>query len=166
MRLARTAAPLPRSANKVWQAGVEPAVSGAQGRRGGRLPYSQMSSAMRFEASLATPQPIDDEGKTKLRRQGSNLRLASNNRASFRSTTPERTSGPGRSRTCTTPSKSRRLFQLSYEARWRCDRQGSNLRRPAFQASALPAELRSRALHRRSWSRTSGLLLIRQALSH
>ena len=26
----------------------------------------------------------------------------------------------------------------------RCDRQGSNLRRPAFQASALPAELRSR----------------------
>ncbi len=26
-------------------------------------------------------------------------------------------SGPGRSRTCTTPIKSRRLFQLSYEAR-------------------------------------------------
>ena len=47
-------------------------------------------------------------------------------------------SGPGRSRTCTTPIKSRRLFQLSYEARTKRDRQGSNLRRLAFQASALP----------------------------
>jgi hypothetical protein len=46
-------------------------------------------------------------------------------------------SGSGRSRTCTTPIKSRRLFQLSYEAERR-DRQGSNLRRLAFQTSALP----------------------------
>src|SRR5262245_59193247 len=35
MRLARTAAPLPR---KVWPAGVEPAVSGARSRRGGHAP--------------------------------------------------------------------------------------------------------------------------------
>ncbi len=41
MRLARTAAPLPR---KVWPAGVEPAISGAQSRRGGHTP----------------PQPVDD----------------------------------------------------------------------------------------------------------
>jgi hypothetical protein len=47
-----------------------------------------------------------------------------------------RTNGPGRSRTCTTPIKSRRLFQLSYRAK--SDRQGSNLRRLAFQTSALP----------------------------
>ena len=52
--------------------------------------------------------------------------------------------GPGRRRTCTLPVKSRELCRvLSYGAVG-CDRQGSNLRRPAFQASALPAELRSR----------------------
>ena len=34
--------------------------------------------------------------------------------------------------------------ELSYGAIDGCDRQGSNLRRLAFQASALPAELRSR----------------------
>ena len=42
MRLARTAPPLPR---EVWLAGVEPAISGAQNRRGGLLPYSQRSRA-------------------------------------------------------------------------------------------------------------------------
>ena len=40
-------------------------------------------------------------------------------------------------------------FRDGIPRRWQsfhdeCDRQGSNLRRPAFQASALPAELRSR----------------------
>jgi hypothetical protein len=35
MRLARTAAPLPR---KVWLAGVEPALSGSRSRRGGQSP--------------------------------------------------------------------------------------------------------------------------------
>jgi hypothetical protein len=39
MRLARTAAPPPR---KVWLAGLEPAISGFQGRRGDQLPHSQM----------------------------------------------------------------------------------------------------------------------------
>jgi hypothetical protein len=38
MRLARTAAPLPRCTAKVWPAGVEPAISGAQNRRGGHAP--------------------------------------------------------------------------------------------------------------------------------
>src|SRR6476469_9470114 len=45
----------------------------------------------------------------------------------------------------------------------RCGRQGSNLRRPAFQAGALPAELRPH--DGRGWSRTSGLLFVRQVLS-
>lgn len=60
-------------------------------------------------------------------------------------------SGPGRRRTCNPPLKRRQLCQLSYGARarlprdgQRCDRQGSNLRRPAFQTGALPAELRPR----------------------
>ena len=41
MRLARTTAPLPR---KVWLAGLEPAIPGFQGRWGGQLPHSQMTS--------------------------------------------------------------------------------------------------------------------------
>ena len=41
MRLARTASPLPRN-EQVWPAGVEPAISGAQNRRGGHLPHSQV----------------------------------------------------------------------------------------------------------------------------
>ena len=60
------------------------------------------------------------------------------------------------------PIKRRQLCQLSYGAE-RCDRQGSNLRRLAFQTGALPAELRSRD-GGRSWSRTSDLLRIREAL--
>ena len=44
-----------------------------------------------------------------------------------------------------------------------CGRQGSNLRRPAFQAGALPAELRPR-VNERGWGRTSDLLFVRQAL--
>ena len=40
MRLARKATPPPRD-EQVWPAGVEPAISGAQNRRGGHLPYSQ-----------------------------------------------------------------------------------------------------------------------------
>jgi hypothetical protein len=43
----------------------------------------------------------------------------------------------------TTPIKSRRLCRVELRSR-ACDRQGSNLRRLAFQTSALPAELRSR----------------------
>jgi hypothetical protein len=50
---------------------------------------------------------------------------------------------------------------LSYGA-MQCGRQGSNLRRPAFQAGALPTELRPRG--RRGWTRTSSLLFVRQAL--
>jgi hypothetical protein len=60
-----------------------------------------------------------------LRRQGSNLRLAINSRASSRSTTPERKrkerqsfrDGPGRSRTCTVPIKSRQLSPVELRSR-------------------------------------------------
>lgn len=159
----------------IWLAGVEPALSGSRNRRDGRLPYSQL----------------------KLRRQDSNLRLASNNRASHRldhagtesggsrtrtcerlvtvcavatrclssSAMPPRAegegvepprpesppvfetgyraggspseSGPGRRRTCTVPGKSRELCRVELRSR-ECGRQESNLRRPAFQAGALP----------------------------
>ena len=46
-------------------------------------------------------------------------------------------SGPGRTRTCTVPSKSRRLSRIELRSRG-CGRQESNLRRVAFQATALP----------------------------
>jgi hypothetical protein len=59
---------------------------------------------------------------------------------SFRgSTVGWRERGPGRHRTCNPPVKSRELCLLSYGAV--CierGRQGSNLRRPAFQTGALP----------------------------
>ena len=93
-------------------------------------------------------------------------------------------SGPGRRRTCNPPVKSRELCRVELRSH-ECDRQESNLRRPAFQAGALPAELRpqgtgdvepievssrrqpSRTYGRRSgrgWDRTSDLLFVRQAL--
>jgi hypothetical protein len=50
MRLARTAPPLPR---EVWLAGVEPAISGAQNRRGGLLPYSQATSCASHDSARA-----------------------------------------------------------------------------------------------------------------
>ena len=53
--------------------------------------------------------------------------------------------GSGRRRTCNPPVKSRELCLLSYGA-GRCGRQESNLRRPAFQTGALPAELRPRVV--------------------
>src|SRR5436305_1591497 len=63
MRLARTAAPLPRVAFEVWlavpPAGLEPAASGLRARRHRRF----------------------DHGGVKLRRQASNLPLAINSRA-------------------------------------------------------------------------------------
>jgi hypothetical protein len=56
MRLARTAPPPPR---EVWLAGVEPAISGAQNRRGGLLPYSQWKSLVcrsdRPRSAIAEP---------------------------------------------------------------------------------------------------------------
>lgn len=119
-----------------------------------------------FSASRAA---TDTGLRRKLRRQGSNLRLAVNSRASYRSTTPERwagrrrkersrtlngvnltrfrdgiphqwqsfQSGPGRSRTCTPPIKSRQLCRVELRSH-ECGRQESNLRRVAFQATALP----------------------------
>ena len=97
MRLARTAAPLPRSGwqTAIWPAGVEPAVSCARSRRGGRLPYSQLTSTSggirtrSFRVEGPASSPVRPRGHGELRRQGSNLRLASNSRASYRSTTPE-----------------------------------------------------------------------------
>ena len=131
---------------QVWPAGVEPAVSGAQSRRGGHAPLRPevkvgggscfpqpglrvserfpMPSVTRrhtcqppswtavtplghpstTQSSKAPPAGLEpaasglrvrrhlpfDHGGVQLRRQGSNLRLAINSRASYRSTTPER----------------------------------------------------------------------------
>src|SRR5437764_9505653 len=69
---------------KVWPAGVEPAVSGAQDRRGGRLPHSQTkyprrdsNPPFRVEGPASSPSTT---GAQRLRRQDSNLRLAINSR--------------------------------------------------------------------------------------
>ena len=59
---------------RVWLAGVEPAVSGSRSRRGGQLPYSQVSNEC----------PRCAGAGHELQRQGSNLRLAVNSRASYR----------------------------------------------------------------------------------
>ena len=89
MRLARTAAPLPR---KIWSAGIEPAVSGSRSRRGGLLPYSQKTFVRVPPAGLepaasglrARRHRRFDHGGMRLRRQDSNLPLAINSRASYR----------------------------------------------------------------------------------
>jgi hypothetical protein len=115
--------------------------------------------------SISASRAATDTDLRKLRRQESNLRVAINSRAPCRSATPERSgrrgsrtlngrsrtrfrdgiprrwqsfrSGPGRSRTCTVPSKSRQLSRVELRSR-ACGRQESNLRRAAFQAAALP----------------------------
>ena len=143
-----------------------------------------------FRVESPASSPLRPRGQARLRRQDSNLRLAINSRASYRSTTPERTEGEGVeppgpeahpfSRRDTAPVavlpqvapagvepapsrvRTGSSAVLSYGAK-RCGRQGSNLRRPAFQAGALPAELRPR-VSGRGWSRTSDLLFVRQAL--
>ncbi len=69
----------------------------------------------------------------------------------------------GRTRTCTTPIKSRRLSLLSYGARmWPA---GIEPAPPRVSDERSTAELRPRERGGRSWSRTSNLLFVRQALS-
>ena len=55
MRLARTASPLPRVVVQIWPAGIEPAVSDAQSRRGGLLPYSQLVEHPRRDLNPQLP---------------------------------------------------------------------------------------------------------------
>ena len=188
MRLARTASPLPRRSGrqesnlrspapeaggvaysptarrscKAPPAGLEPAASGLRARRhrpfdhGGTKPALVTACYARME----------------LRRQGSNLPLAINSRASYRldhagpllhcclqqrkerESNPQGPQGPpvfetgyraGGSPSEMAPAgvepapsrvRAGSSAVLSYGAG--CDRQGSNLRRPAFQTGALP----------------------------
>jgi hypothetical protein len=149
-------------------AGLEPAASGLRVRR--HLPF--------------------DHGGMQLRRQGSNLRLAINSRASYRSTTPERKEGEGveppracarpvfetgyraggspskgdsgRLRTCTSPIKSRELCPLSYGAKSVAGRHRTCAPRGSGGRSTV---LSYGHMYGRGWSRTSDLLFVRQALS-
>ena len=54
MRLARTAAPLPRE--RVWPAGVEPAVSGSRNRRGGHAPLQPDERSIEYPRRDSNPQ--------------------------------------------------------------------------------------------------------------
>ena len=92
MRLARTATPLPRRSGR-----QESNLRSPVPKTGGvaKLPHDQAkappaglepaASGLRARRHLT----FDHGGKKKLRRQDSNLRLAINSRASYRSTTPE-----------------------------------------------------------------------------
>ena len=149
------ASPPPKRA-RVWPAGVEPAISGSRSRRGTVSPTTRCkrrtpggsrtrTSGLRAPASS----PFDHGSKvptTRLRRQGSNLPLAINSRASYpldhagtrrkeresnpqgpeanpfsrRDTAPMAVlprSGPGRRRTCTVPGKSRELCRIELRSR-------------------------------------------------
>jgi hypothetical protein len=79
-----------RKRRLIWPAGFEPAISGARSRWGGLLPYDQKMStpggirtrSLRVEGPASCP--LRPRGRAELRRQESNLRLAGNNRASYR----------------------------------------------------------------------------------
>jgi hypothetical protein len=121
MRLARTASPLPRS-----------------------LAGRNRTCDLRRPKPAGWPAPPQPEVVLQAPRRDSGRRGSRTPKASrptrFRDGVPRRwqsfRSGPGRRRTCNPPLKRRELCRLSYGAV--CDRQGSNLRRPAFQTGALP----------------------------
>jgi hypothetical protein len=101
MRLARTAAPLPRKSG--WQeSNLRSPASGAGGVAS--LPYSQSKTpggtrtrSFRVEGPASSP---FDHGGTRLRRQGSNLPFAINSRASYRLDYAGTVDGGSRIRTC------------------------------------------------------------------
>ena len=147
MRLARTAAPLPRESDRQESnlRSPVPETGGVAGsptaRRRTSTPGGTRTRSFRVEGPASSP--FRPRGR-ELRRQGSNLPLASNSRASYRldhagtrrkeresnpqgpkahpfsrrGTAPVAVlpSGPGRRRTCNPPLKRRELCQLSYRA--------------------------------------------------
>src|SRR5437588_12771113 len=144
MRLARTAAPPPRYV-QVWPAGVEPAVSGSRSRRGGRLAYGQMKSsggrartcASRLTvARLAARQHRNEGG-----RRGTRT-LNGRSRTRFRDGMPRPWQPFQVAPAGVEPAPCRLRVgssaALSYGAK-EGGRQESNLRRVAFQATALPS---------------------------
>jgi hypothetical protein len=109
MRLARTAAPLPRVvAKQVWLAGVEPAVSGSRNRRGGLLPYSQQTITSTPGGTRTRSFRVEGPASSPLRPRGRN-------------------SG-GRARTCALAGNNRASFQLDHAGTYRRRQQDSNLR--------------------------------------
>jgi hypothetical protein len=125
------------STAQVWPAGVEPAISGARSRRGAQLPHSQ-KTIVKPPAGLEPAasglrarrhRRFDHRGR-RLRRQGSNLPLAVNSRASFRLDHAGTISGRRGSRTPKAQSEPTR-FRDGIPRRWqsfrRWPRQASNL---------------------------------------
>jgi hypothetical protein len=90
MRLARTASPLPRKSGRQESnlRSPVPETGGVANSPTARrsTPGGARTRSLRVEGPASFP---FDHGGVKLRRQESNLRLASNSRASYRSTTPE-----------------------------------------------------------------------------
>ena len=150
----RSSAELRPRGMKVARAGVEPASRAHEAREIPFLHRARAGLAGRIRTcDLRLPKPAwwpsSTTARGQLRRQGSNLPLAGNNRASFRWTTPDRgrrasSDGLGRARTCSLGLKRPLLFQLSYEA---LDVTGRNRTCAAlrFRQALYRAELRSRA---------------------
>jgi hypothetical protein len=115
-------------------AGLEPAASGLRARRHqpfrprGREELSRRSWSRTRPCSVSASRAAADTDLRKLGRQGSNLRFASNSRASYRSTTPERCSGRSESRTRN--GRSRTRFRDGIPRQWQSfpkwPRQASN----------------------------------------
>ena len=108
MRLARTAAPLPR---KVWLAGIEPAISGTRSRWGGQLPYSQKSNreypggtrTRSLGAESPASRPSSTTGRANSGGRARTCDLAINSRASYPLDHAETTKRMHRNRSCERP---------------------------------------------------------------
>ena len=188
MRLAGTAAPLPRKSGRLESNQRSPAPEA-----GGMaiFPYDQSHTlggartrSFRVESPASSPlRPRGRSSGGRDRTCASRLtaaRLAARPRRNerkeresnpqglsahpFRDGVPRRwqsfLGGPGRSRTCAASVKSQQRC-LELRSR-RVGGEGSNLRRLAFQASALPGRTTAPRQGRQGWTRTSSLLFVRQ----
>jgi hypothetical protein len=96
MRLARTASPLRRKSGRQESnlRSPMPKIGGVAGSPTARCSTPGGARTRSFRVEGPASSPVRPRGR-ELRRQGSNLRLAVNSRASCRSTTPERAEGEG-----------------------------------------------------------------------
>jgi hypothetical protein len=159
--------PAPLQPDEAPPAGLEPAASGLRARRHLPFDHGGVSSggrdrtcASRVTVARLTARPHRNRRKER----ESNPQGPEAHPFSRRDTAPVAVlpGDPGRTRTCTSPIKSRPLCRIELRSQRR-GRQESNLHAPRFK----------RALYRwsydhrggRGWTRTSDLLFVRQALS-
>jgi hypothetical protein len=142
MRLARTASPLPRRSGRQESNLRSPApeaggvANSPTARRS--APGGTRTRSFRVEGPASSP--VRPRGRSSGGRDRTCASRVTVARLAARPHRNEAEGDPGRIRTCTSPIKSRQLCQLSYGAEvWSA---GVEPARPAFQAGALPFELR------------------------